>query len=282
MTWLDRLERRFGFIAVPGLLQYVAMLMFVIFFLNMSGLLSYQHTMMHSPSVMQGQVWRLITFLFIPLSSSPLFLFFELMILVMIGNALEAEWGEFRLTVYYLCGAFATIIAAFILPGSGYGSSFLNLSLFLAFATLFPDYEFLLFFILPVKVKYLAWLSAAMIFYQILLAGALSTKILALLSVGNYLLFFGPSLLQTMSRNRKNLRRRQVFAAAARPAEQARHCCRTCSRTEISNPELQFRYCTCADCGANGVAFCMEHLTAHLTTTEATAEVASKADTKPQ
>lgn len=262
MRWLDRLERHYAYIAIPGLLRYVALLMFVVFFLDQSRLLPYQHTVMYSPLVLEGQVWRLITFLFIPLASGPILLLFELMILVMIGDALEAEWGSFRLTVYYLCGALATIVAAFLLPGVAIGSSFLNLSLFLAFATLFPDYEFLLFFLIPVKVKYLAWLSAAWIIYEILV-GALLVKAFAILSVANYLLFFAPEMMQTMARNRRNQARQRDFAAAHQSEGQVRHCCHLCGRTDQSHPELQFRYCTCPECGPDGVAFCLEHLAEH-------------------
>jgi membrane associated rhomboid family serine protease len=150
--------------------------------------------------VLKGQVWRLVTYIFIPPTYSIVFIFFTLYFYYIIGNTLEGLWGSFRLNVYYLAGMIGTTIAALI---TGYSdATHLNLSLFLAFAHLFPNHEVLLFFFLPVKMKYLAWLNWAFIAITVIIA-PLGGKIAAIVSVLNFLLFFGPDIIKGI-RNRRN------------------------------------------------------------------------------
>ena len=138
--------------------------------------------------VMQGQVWRLITFIFDPPASSPIFILLTLYFNWLIGNLLEREWGSFRFNVYYLIGMIGVIITAAL---TGYGSNYyLNLSLFMSFAILYPDYEVVLFFFLPIKVKYLAILDAVY-FAVYLVIGGWNTRLLILFAILNVLLFFG-------------------------------------------------------------------------------------------
>ena len=262
MNWLDRLERRFPKLALEGLIRYISFLMLTVFVLDQMHLLSYETLYLNSFLIKKGQVWRLFTFLFIPASQNFLFLIFELLILVMCADGLEAEWGTFKLTVYYLFGAVATILVSFFMPLNFFDSHALYLTFFLGFATIYPDYEILLFFILPVKIKWLAMLSGGWILYTIAVS-PISIKIVVLTSVANYLVFFGPDFVNRMRGNFRAHQRRREFEAQARPADGPRHVCSVCGRTEISNPELQFRYCTCPKCGENGVAFCMDHIKQH-------------------
>ncbi|GAB4275473.1 MAG: hypothetical protein Kow0029_16670 [Candidatus Rifleibacteriota bacterium] len=262
MNWLDRLERKYPQIALEGLIRYISFLMLTVFFLNQTNLLPYSMLRLDAEAIKAGQFWRLFTFLLIPISRNFLFLIFELSILVLCADALEAEWGTFKLTIYYFTGALANIIVAFFLPGTQFGSYFLYLTLFLGFATLHPDYEFLLFFILPVKVKYLALLSGLWIFINLAIS-PFAIKIAVILSIANYLIFFGPEFLKTMKGNYIAHNRRKEFENQLKQPEGARHTCKVCGRTEISDPELQFRYCTCDKCGENGVAFCIDHLAEH-------------------
>lgn len=262
MHWLDKLERRFGYLALPGLIRYVSFFMLTLFILNQSRLLPYETVSMVAPRVMHGEIWRLITFLFIPVSTNLLFLIFELMILVMVGDGLEQEWGSFKLTVYYFLGAFATIVIAFFLPFAQFGSYFLYLSLFLAFATLYPDYELLLFFIIPVKIKYLGMLSGFWIIYTII-TKPLALKLMAVLSISNYLIFFWRDALDVVKQNKRRYDRKRKFKTTLETSEGPRHTCTICGKTELSHPDLQFRYCTCERCGESGKAFCPEHLIQH-------------------
>lgn len=203
IKFLDRLERKIGWIAIRGLMLYITIGNLAVFVLNyLIPSLNLPMKLMLIPSlVLKGEIWRLVTFVFIPPQTNIIFIFFALYFYYMIGNTLEHEWGSFKLTVYYLLGMIGTTVAAFFTGGSN--AIYLNLSLFLAFAYLFPNYEILLFFILPVKVKYLAWLNWAFIAYTIIF-GDLRLKIAALISIVNYFLFFGSDLIKWI-KNRRNV-----------------------------------------------------------------------------
>lgn len=258
MNWLTRLERKYGRFAIPKLMYYILSLNFVIFLLMMlgNGFHVVNYLTLVPSLVMQGEVWRLITFTFIPPSTSPIFILFVLYFYYLIGNSLEAEWGSFKFNVYYFSGMLATILAAFIAGGST--GVFLNLSLFLAFAFLFPNFEILIFFILPVKVKYLA------ILYWIIIAWTVATaplpdKIASLASVVNFFLFFGVELIQrTRLRRQVHFNRRKFFSEIANTPPI--HHCAVCGTTEKKEPRMDFAYCK--DCD-DEYEYCTRHITAH-------------------
>lgn len=208
---LDRLERKFGRFAIRGLMLYITIGNLAVFILNyIMPSLNLPVKLALIPSlVLRGEVWRLVTYVFIPPQSSIIFIFFALYFYYMIGNTLEHEWGSFKLTVYYLTGMLGTTIAAFF---TGYtDATYLNLSLFLAFAYLFPNFEILIFFILPVKVKYLAWLNWAFIAFTVIF-GRFGYKIAALVSLINYFLFFGSDLVKWIkSRRNVHYNRKNFF-----------------------------------------------------------------------
>jgi membrane associated rhomboid family serine protease len=207
--------------------------------------------------VMQGEVWRLVTFLFIPQVSSPFWLLFTLYFYYMIGNTLEQEWGAFRFNAYYLVGVLGTIAAAFF--GSGMATSmFLNFSLIFAFAYLFPNYQILLFFFVPLKMKYLAWAYLALMVFMF--AGRPVMGILTLAgSALNFILFFGKDVLYRLRTGRKVYQNRRSFEAK-KPKIVVIHRCAVCGRTEWDDRNLEFRYCV--DCDGD-YEYCMEHLQTH-------------------
>jgi hypothetical protein len=142
-----------------------------------------------------GQWWRFITFLFVPPGLSPLFLLLWLYVFYLYAHSLEAEWGAFRFTLYYGVGALATMAVAFTPEPGVVSNAWLNASLFLAFAALFPDVELLLFFVLPVKVKWLGYIAWASLIWA-LGSGDLLTRLSITAALLNYFLFFGPELWQ--------------------------------------------------------------------------------------
>src|ERR1700730_5197736 len=164
MTWLDKLERRFGFLAIPGLCRLLVgftVLVFVLILLNPDFL----NVIALDPGrVRRGEVWRLVTYIFIPPSLSPLFLLLGLWFLWFIGDGLERAWGAFRLTLYFFVGMIGTTVAAFFF-GSNFSNSMLTAALFFAFATFYPNEVIYIFFILPVKVKWVAWAMAVFLLY---------------------------------------------------------------------------------------------------------------------
>jgi hypothetical protein len=174
---------------------------------------------------------------------------------------LEHTWGVFKFNFYYLSGAVLTMIATTLF--GGYGSTlYINLSLFLAYATLFPNVQFLIYFIIPVKVKYLAWLNVAFLLYNFFMSGV-ATKALIIISLLNYLLFFGIPLLRgrsTHTQRNFNKQKRELPKGPGETIKVAFHRCRVCGKTELTDPDMEFRYCS--KCNGN-FEYCMDHIKDH-------------------
>ncbi|MBP3427993.1 MAG: rhomboid family intramembrane serine protease [Clostridia bacterium] len=164
-------------------------------------------------AILRGQIWRLVTFVFAPPNSSPIFILFSLYFYYMIGSALERRWGKVRFNLFYLVGVLGAILTALI---TGYaGNTYLNLSLFLAFAAMFPNEEVLLFMILPIKMKYLALLDVVIYLREFIVGGA-SARVAIILCLLNVWLFLGGDLMQTLRRESQYWRTRYNFRKAMR------------------------------------------------------------------
>lgn len=192
--WLDRMDRKFGKYAISNLMMYIVASMAVVYALEILMPVNLTAYLVFSKAaILRGQLWRLVTFLFLPPNSSLLWILFSLYFYWMIGSALENQWGSFRFNMYYLFGMLGTIISGMI---TGYATnSYLNLSLFLGFALLYPDFQVNLFFILPVKVKYLALLDALGLALSFVMGDA-SSRIALMMALLNVLLFFGGDMIQ--------------------------------------------------------------------------------------
>ncbi|GHU79605.1 hypothetical protein FACS1894191_2790 [Clostridia bacterium] len=198
MNWLYRLQRKFGRYSIENLMIYITVTMLAVYLMDafigvgIAGWLNFDSFL-----IFRGQIWRLITFIFMPPSSgNPLFLLLALYFYYFVGDSLEKTWGSFQFMVYYICGIIGTVIAG-LLTGSA-GNSYLNLSLFFAFAQLFPDHQVLLFFIIPVKIKYLAylnWILFAGSFVLALISLDIASCASILASLLNFFIFFGPDFL---------------------------------------------------------------------------------------
>jgi len=256
MKFLDRLERRFGRFAIPNLTFYLVggQGLALLFSLGLPELAS---NMALIPSaVMDGQWWRLLSFLFTPPFGNPIFAIFALYLLWFMGNALEAQWGAFRYTLYVLLGMLTAIAAAFLFPFGVATNVYITGSIFLAFAWLYPEFQLLLFFILPVKIKWLAWLTWAGYAWG-LITGDWMTRALIVASIGNFLAFFGGELYVSARYGHRKMKK-QATAAVAR--DKPRHLCAVCGVTDLSDKTMEFRYCTKCD---PPVQYCMTHLGDH-------------------
>ncbi|GKX67263.1 rhomboid family intramembrane serine protease [Inconstantimicrobium mannanitabidum] len=261
MKILDRFERKFGRFYIKNLMVYIVIINAFVYLLEYSGInnLGILNFVLIPQEVMQGQVWRLITFIFIPPSSlNPLFLFFALYFNYLAGAGLENYWGGFKFNVYYLCGMLATIIVSFI-TGMPADSSYINLALFLAFACVYPDYELLLFFILPIKVKYLAILDCLVIGYEFITVYSLGGKLLVITPLISFLLFFGKDLFNLVTGRTKSYVRKQKFSVKV-STDKPIHRCTVCGITDKDDPDMQFRYCS--KCSGTH-CYCMNHIRDH-------------------
>ena len=198
MNWISRLERKYGRFCIPNLISLIVggqILVYAIeLFVNqfVSSYLGLSRGLL-----LMGQVWRLITFVFIPFSGGgPLSVILGIYFTWFIGSALEKEWGDFRFNLYFLLGMAGTALGCLVtgIPADTYC---LSLSLLLAFAMLYPEVQVLLFFVFPVKVKYFGLFAAAMWLFSFLTAGWLY-KASYLLSMLGFVLFFGPQALRSV------------------------------------------------------------------------------------
>ena len=257
MKWVDSLEQKFGRFAIPGLVRIVVAFNAFVFLLCLLNRHILELLCLDPGLVLQGQIWRLVTYIFIPslgdswLMPDYLWLTFWLLFLWMLGDGLESAWGSFKLNLYYLIAMVGTTIAAFVF-GSNSSGVLINMSLLFAFATIEPDYPIFL-LIFPVKIKWLAW------FYFFLLAlnfvhGSLSLRMAVLATMSNYAIFFGAEIVHKIRHRSTVAERRMRFKRDAAPLDDAMHRCAACNRTEITNPELDFRV------SADGNEYCVDHL----------------------
>jgi hypothetical protein len=243
MPFLDKLERNFGRFAIPGLSLGLVVGQALVWLALMRGLLSPDLFIFTGRAALAGQWWRLITFLLMPL---------------------EAFWGAFRYNLFLFVGLLLTVGVGFVYPDRPVSNLFIAGSVFLAFAYLNPGFEILLFFILPVRIKWLAliaWIGYAISFVM----GDGPARLQILATVGNFVLFFGPDAWRRAHRHTRQITLATSRAAAARPASVARHQCRICGKTDRTDPQLDFRYCS--KC-AGEACYCPEHIFNHVHVTE--------------
>ncbi len=226
--------------------------------------------------ILHGQIWRLLTYVLIPSSGNILFLAISMFFYYFIGRMIEGQWGVFRFNLFYFSGMLITDVAALLL-NVGITAGALNLSLILAFATLFPENRVLIFFVIPIKMKYLAWFYFAVTIWE-LFTTPLPYNLFSLFALLNYFLFFGSGILNVLPdflRPRGGFKK--PFGDFGRKKEKPnpnwaegyrsksgerpyRHKCAVCGRTDTENPGLEFRYCS----KCNGYyCYCIDHINNH-------------------
>ena len=243
------------------------------------------------------QIWRLLTWLIVPPDSFDFWTLLMLYFYYSIGTSLERTWGTYRYNVYIFSGILFTAVGAFILYGvssllgaqslglwttvNGYityptmfSTYYVNMSIFLAYAATFPDYEVLLFFILPIKVKFLGIIYGAMLVYQFIVGYGTSSalvyynlgiRFVITASLLNFVVFFFTSRRKVrrgpIQITRQQAAKQQSFRHEAKKSGSiTRHKCAVCGRTDETNPELEFRFCS--KCNGN-YEYCQDHLFTH-------------------
>lgn len=278
IRWVDRFCARNPRFGIAGLMKYLVLGNAAVWLLSMMDGGAAVYYLSLTPSmILQGQIWRLVTFVFVPASSGLLTLLF-LYFYYFIGSTMEREWGTVKFNLYFFSGMLFTIVFAFavyFISGKSlnpyFVAEFIYLSMFFSFATYYPDMQVLLFFILPVKIKWLALVDAA---YFLISVFTLSfpTNLMPLVAALNYLLFCGDVLFSELAPSRIRQHKKTVSfrrEAARVRAEQRgapyRFKCAVCGRTDADHPELEFRYCSRCQ-GYH--CFCQEHINNHIHFTE--------------
>lgn len=281
MNWIDKLERKFGRYGIPNLTMYMVIcyvLGYLLMILNpgMLNMLSLEPAM-----ILKGQIWRLVTWVIYPPQTGN-FLLFVISIFFFyypIGNSLERTWGTFRYNLYIFSGLLFVMVAAFLtyfftgrvyLVGAVFTTYYVSMSVFLAYAACYPNMQLLLWFVIPIKMKWMGWVYGAIILYNIiyyLRLGAWVMTVPIIASFLNFVLFFLSGISMYRFRPKEVKRRREFKKAMAQsrvnPAtgeSVAKHKCAICGRTELDDPNLEFRFCS--KCNGN-YEYCQDHLFTH-------------------
>lgn len=280
MNFISKLERKCKGKGIPNLTRWIIICYVIGYVLELSKspILSYLY--LDPIFILRGEVWRLFTWVLVPPDSFGIFTILTLLFYYSIGLSMERTWGEFRYTLYIVSGFIFTIIGAFILyfmtgsrysVGSFFSTYYISMSLYLAFAVTYPEMSVYLYGVLPVKVKWMGFIYGATILYQIFNYVRLGVWFMAvpvIASLLNFVIYF--LLTRNLSRyNPKEVKRRRDFRKAMEPEGRVnratgeritKHKCAVCGRTELDNPNLEFRFCS--KCNGN-YEYCQDHLFTH-------------------
>ncbi len=273
MGFLNKMERKFGKYAIPNLTFWLIGA-WILGFIIQYTMPEVQKMLILEPAmILRGQIWRIVSWLLVPPPVNILFLIFFLSCYYFIGISIEQAIGTFRYNVYLIGGMLCSILGAFLLygfyyfvngmavAGIGYyfSTEYITMSLFMAFAVIYPNVEFRLYFIIPIKAKWMGIVDVVWMSFMFLSSNAAGrTAILA--SLLNFLIFF----FSTRNYKRvspKEIHRKQVYRQQMRQAENiTRHKCAICGRTERDGADLEFRFCSKCD---GNYEYCQDHLFTH-------------------
>lgn len=271
---------------IPNLMLYIIGGNTIVYLMDLFSSGTFSSVLSFIPgAIFQGQLWRLVTFIFVPEASSNLLFFaITLYFYYFIGTQLERQWGTARFNVFYFSGVILSAVLGLLIALLSGGMVdyetatmyYVNMSLFFAFATLYPNLQVLLFFIIPVKVKWLAWLDAALFawdFLRYLAAGHVFYAFMPVIALLNYFVFFGGDLLDMARRTQRRVRHKTSaqtinFNREVKRTKKERgylHKCCVCGRTDADYPDLEFRYCSRC---AGYRCYCIDHINNHVHVTE--------------
>lgn len=277
LNWLDKLERKLGRYAIPNLTVYL-LAAYVIGY-GLIRLMPQQIVWLtlEPALILRGQIWRIISWVLIPPTTSLIGLVFLVLLYYSLGSVLERTWGTFRYNVYIFSGILFTVIAVFLLYGYTYlrygvepllssvglvSTNYITMSIFLAFAAIYPNMEVLLYFIIPIKMKWMAIVYGVMAVYYFV-TGGIGERVAIAASLLNFVIFF-LSGRNTGYFRRGQWARKTKFKKQSAPhmkyTNGAKHRCAVCGRTELDDPNLEFRFCS--KCKGN-YEYCQDHLFTH-------------------
>lgn len=274
---MNKMERKFGRFAIHNLSAYIIALYAAGYLMSflMPSLLNYFY--LEPYYIMRGQVWRMVSWVLIPPESLDIFTIIMLFFYYSVGNALEQKWGAFRYNVYIFSGILFTVIGAFLLYFivggntifgifNSFSTYYINMSIFLAFAASYPDAHVLLYFFIPIRMKWLGIFYGVMVGLSFVSSGWVG-KVVILASLLNFLVFFfstrNMKQYSYKEQKRKMEYRRAVqqpVGGGSRSTTITRHKCAVCGRTELDGEDLEFRFCSKCD---GNYEYCQDHLFTH-------------------
>ena len=274
-NFLNKMERKIGKYAIKNLSLYLIIGYVIGYILRFTGSIEFLN--LNPYKILIGQVWRVFTWILMPPSSFSIFTIIMLFFYYSLGTSLERTWGTFRYNVYIFSGMLFTLLGAFALyfiyvylghnpapivggfVSEAFSTYYVNLSIFLAFAACYPDMRVMLYFIIPIKIKWMAYLDIAILAISFF-SGNMAIKVAIISSLLNFLLFF----LTTRNFKRvspKEIHRKVEYRRQTNDAVKIhKHKCAVCGRTEDDGDDLEFRFCS--KCNGN-YEYCQNHLFTH-------------------
>ena len=256
---VDRFCARHPRFGIPNLMLYISIGTILVYvLLQFSDYTAISFLTFNLAYVLHGEVWRIITYIFVPMYGSPFSLLIALYFYYWIGSTLERQWGTAKFNLYYFSGVLLTVLGVTIVSlatGNHFlgiaGTHYVNLSMFLAFAALYPETQVLLFFLIPVKMKWLAWIDIgvfALGIVQAIANGDIVGIVVPLVALLNFAAFIWPEVRYFAQRKQYQHSRQTVqFKKAVKQQQQVRgyhHKCCVCGKTDTAHPDMQFRYCS--------------------------------------
>jgi hypothetical protein len=254
-SWLNKLERRLEPFAISNLTLYIVIAQTFVLLAGLMNAIDVNQLVLVPAYVQHGEYWRILTFIAMP-PGFGILVAFALYLFYLYGNALEQYLGVVRYNLFLLVGYVLTVGLAFVSPLAPATNLFLGGAVFLAFAFLNPNFVLHLFFILPVKIKWLALITWGFYGLQFVMGG-MTAKLGVLAATGNFLLFFGREILERLKTGRRQVEQRAKRERLRQEMSGPMHTCSVCQRNSDSDPELGFRYRTE---GEVEVCYCEEHL----------------------
>ena len=289
MKPMSNFEKKYGKYAIKNISLVLILFYACGYLINWINPVMFNYLTLNPYAILfKGQVWRLITWLIIPPENFSFFTLIMLYFYYSIGTTLERTWGTYRYNLYLFLGIIFTAVGAFAMMGFVYlfqrdilfamgaenyfavlstmfSTYYVNMSIFLAFAATFPDMQVLLFFFIPIKVKILGIIYGVLLVYEFI-AGVgnkylnAANRFVIGASLLNFIVFFLTSR-NMIHMSPKQVKRRQEFKREVKQsAKITRHKCAICGRTEETNPELEFRFCSKCD---GNYEYCQDHLFTH-------------------
>jgi len=253
---LNGMEKKMGHLALPQILRWIAGFQVLSWALSLFSPEFLEWIYFDAQAIFAGQIWRIVSWVFFPISSNVLFVLIGLLFMFFINDSIEGAWGSFRLNVYVFASIISLSLVGLIPIFSGAGGAFGSIfysAAFLAFATLFPNQVIHLFAIIPIKAKWLGFANIAILLAMILGSSApVLMAIVVLAGLLPYLLVFVPTMISNAKRNSENAVRRHKFEQAAKGANEPFHVCEECGATDETHPNRSFRVT------AEGTEICSE------------------------
>ena len=277
---IDRFCARHPGFGIPNLMLYIAVGQIIVWVLGSLFPSVFYLLTLYAPLVLRGQIWRLVTFVLIPNSDNPFYLLLGCYFYFWIGQMLEREWGTAKFNLFYLCGVALTAVygmAAGLLTNYGYVLSFasiyyVNLSIFLIIATYYGEMQVLLFFVVPVKMKWMAIVDVVLVLLDAVPWFRVGLWVMGLAfvpSIVNYFIFTWPVWSMKLGIVKRQADPQGInFKRARRQAERKAkepggylHKCAVCGVTDAIEPDMEFRYCSKCD-GYH--CYCSNHINNHI------------------